>query len=424
MVLRLLRGSCLLLLGGLIWWPLSASQAGNWPRFRGPNGTGLAEDEDIPSQWNEQTGILWKVALPGMGNSSPIVWGERVLVQSAGPEGKDRQLLCFHTRTGKLLWSRQVPGTPARTHPKNTLASSTPATDGQRVYAAFWDGRNILLTAFDLDGQLLWQRDLGPFVSQHGAGASPIVFGDKVFFVNDQDGTSCVLALDKTDGRVLWQAPRPAFRACYSAPLIRQEAGADPELLVVSTMEITGYDLASGRKNWSWTWKFSAKMPLRTTGSPLLLPGLLVACSGDGGGDRHMVALALEGQGSSTRPRLLWENKRDFPYVPTVLGRGEYLYFVNDRGLAGCYAARTGKRIWYERLSADGFLSSPILVGERIYAVSESGEVFVLAAAPTFRLLARNSVGDPPVRATPAVGDGRLFLRTAQHLVCIGHTRP
>jgi outer membrane protein assembly factor BamB len=393
--------------------------AGNWPRFRGPNGSGVADDKGIPVRWDAQAGVLWKVALPGLGNSSPVVWGERLFVQTASPDGRERRLLCLDTRTGKTLWSRAMPGARAKTHPKNTLASSTPATDGQRVYAAFWDGKDIELAAFDLDGKQAWSRNLGTFTSQHGAGASPVVYGDKVYFANDQDGTSTLLAFNKKDGTTAWEAGRPAYRACYSSPMLRREPGAAPELLVISTMEFTGYDPQTGGKDWAWHWKFTAPMPLRTTGSPVYADGTLFACSGDGGGPRHMVAVKLDGHGKDTRSRLLWENKKDFPYVPTILVRDGHLYFVNDRGVAGCFEAQTGKRVWLERLSGDSFISSPVLVDGRIYAASEGGEVFVLAAEPTFRLLARNPLGEG-IRATPAVAGGRLFLRGEQHLYCIG----
>jgi outer membrane protein assembly factor BamB len=396
-----------------------AALADNWPRFRGPNGTGVAQDKGIPVRWDSQSGILWKVPLPGEGNSCPIVWGERLFVQTATADGKERALMCLSVRDGKVLWSRSVPGTRAKINPLNSLASATPASDGERVYASFWDGQDIILVAYDFAGKQVWSRNLGSFTSQHGAGASPVVYGGKVFLANDQDGTSTLVALNAGDGSVAWEGSRPAYRACYSAPFLRQEAGVRPELVVVSTMEITGYDPETGGKNWSWQWKFSAKMPLRTTASPVLNKDMLIACSGDGGGDRHMVALHLNGQGKGTRPRLVWENKKDFPYVPTLLSRGELLYFVNDRGMAGCYEARTGKRVWFERLPGATFLSSPVLIDSKIYAGSEEGDVFVLAAEPTFRLLARNSLGER-VRATPAVADNRLFIRGQHHLFCIG----
>jgi outer membrane protein assembly factor BamB len=402
----------------LVFLAVPTTSADNWPRFRGPNGTGVAADKDVPVKWAEGDGILWKIALPGLGNSSPVVWGDRVFVQAAPPGGRERQLVCVSASTGKLLWSRGVPGTRAKTHPKNTLASSTPATDGARVYAAFWDGSDILLAAYDMDGRPVWDRKLGTFTSQHGAGASPVVFEDKVYFANDQDDTSTLYAFDARTGKTVWQDERPAYRACYSSPFLLRKPGHRPELVVVSTMAITSYEPHAGRKNWVYKWEFSAKMPLRTTGSAIADDGMLFACSGDGGGDRHMIALRLQGAGPRTKVELAWENKRDFPYVPTILQRGEHLYFVNDRGMAGCYEARTGKRVWFERLPGATFTSSPVLIDGKVYAASEEGEVFVLAAEPTFRLLARNALGEP-VRATPAVADNRLFLRGRTHLFCI-----
>ena len=145
---------------------------------------------------------------------------------------------------------------------------------------------------------------------------------------------------------------------------------------------------------------------------------MLFACSGDGGGDRHMIALRLQGAGPRTKVELAWQNKRDFPYVPTLLMRGEHLYFVNDKGMAGCYEARTGKRVWFERLPEAEFTSSPVLIDGKMYAASEGGEVFVIAAEPKFRLLARNPLGER-VRATPAVADNRLYIRGQNHLFCI-----
>src|SRR5262249_51386637 len=149
----------------------SALPAGNWPRFRGPNGTGVADVKEVPVQWDGPAGALWKAALPGLGNSSPVVWGDRVFVQAAPRGGRERVLVCARAGDGKVLWSRSAPGRAAKTHPKNTLASSSPATDGERVYAAFWDGRKIQLNAFDMDGNPAWERQLGSFESQHGAGA-------------------------------------------------------------------------------------------------------------------------------------------------------------------------------------------------------------------------------------------------------------
>ena len=185
--------------------------------------------------------------------------------------------------------------------------------------------------------------------------------------------------------------------------------------MVVSTAGITGYDPETGSRRWHWAWPFGRK-PLRTVGSPIYSDGLLFATSGDGGGDRHMVAVRLEGPDG--KPQLAWESKRGFPYVPTMLASSEYLYWVNDGGIAACHLARTGDSVWIERLGGN-FAASPVLAGGKIYAAGEDGDVYVFRAGPKFELLARNPLGEV-VRATPAVARGRLFIRGLNHLFCIG----
>ncbi len=394
----------------------AAARAGNWPRFRGPNGTGIAADKDIPVHWTESSGVLWKTELPGAGHSSPVVWGDRLFIESA--TAKERLLLCVRVTDGKLLWSKAMAGGTARKHPKSSFASSTPATDGDRVYAVFWDGRDVWMLAYDFAGKQLWKRDLGPFTSQHGPGASPVVYAGKVYLNNDQDGAAELIALDAKTGAVAWRAKRRAFRTCYSTPFLLEQTKGKPELVVVSTAGITGYNPATGKENWDWVWHFS-NMALRTVGSAVAGHGIIFAGSGDGSGERHAVAVRAGARGDSGGG-LVWERKRDFPYVPSMLVRGDHLYWVNDKGKAGCCDARTGKVVWEQRLLDRGAVSaSPLLIDGKIYAISENGEVFVFPAAPEFKLLAKNSVGER-VFATPAVADNRLFIRGEKHLFCIG----
>ncbi len=399
------------------WWCLQAP-AGPWSRFRGPNGSGISTDKSIPVQWSEKDGFLWKTAIPGLGNSSPITWGNLVFVQSATPDGKERLLLCLDLIDGKILWSRSVSGAKTGMHPKNTFASSTPATDGLRVYALFWDGKAQLLNAYDLQGNPQWTRNLGGFVSQHGAAASPIVYDNKVFLANDQDGVATLIALNASTGQVAWQAPRRAFRACYSTPFVLELPGRPPELIVSSTAGITSYDPRTGTPHWDYEWHFSG-MALRTVGSPLYHDGLLIANSGDGGGARHTIAIRppeADGKAAS----LVWEKTRTFPYVPTMLIWGDHLYFVNDLGLASCCEAKTGKEVWTQRLGT-AVCASPILIDGKIYSANEDGAIYVFAAELTFKLLAKNSLGEPVI-ATPAVAEHRLLVRGKNHLYCIGKT--
>ncbi len=342
------------------------SGGADWPRFRGPNGTGVAADADVPVRWTAADGILWKAPVPGVGHSSPIIGAGRVFLQSASADGKSRWLICLDAGTGKLLWQKEAPGQRAATHTKNTLASSTPALDSQRVYAAFWDGRNIALAAYDFKGELAWSRDLGGFKSQHGAGFSPVVVDDKVILSNDQDGSAVLLAFDAATGKTAWQAERKAYRACYSTPFVLEKSGGEKELIVVSTAAVTGYDPATGTENWHCDWP-AARMPLRTVSSPVLADGLIVATAGDGKGDRLAIGVKPGGKGDVTATNLAWEDRRTLPYVPSPLALGGHVYSVNDAGFAACHVARTGEMVWQERLGVP-VTASPLLVNGKVYA--------------------------------------------------------
>jgi outer membrane protein assembly factor BamB len=407
MLKRLVAVAALLLLAAEL-------SAADWPRFRGPNGTGSADDKNIPVEFGVDKNLLWKTAIPGVGYSSPIVWDKRIFLESAAAEGKERLLVCLDSADGKVLWSKAVSGSKAHTHLKNTLASSTPATDGQRVYTSFWDGQDVYLHAFDFKGKELWKRDLGSFKSQHGSGGSPMVWQDKVFFNFDQDGAAAILAFDAKTGKPLWQKRREPFRTCYSTPFILEQGDSAPELIVASTAGITSYKPANGETNWDWVWKFTEKMPQRTVGSPIFSNCLIIAASGDGSGSRATVAVR-----PGAKPSLVWSGGKSFPYVPTMLTRGDHIYFVNDRGLAACHDAKTGSEVWNERLGGS-FHASPVLIDGKVYAPGEDGVVYVFAAEPKFTLLAKNKLDGEYFAATPAVANGQLYIRGKGHLYCIG----
>ncbi len=395
---------------------LSPAAAANWERFRGPNGTGVAADKDVPVRWQTEN-VLWKTALPGKGNSSPIVWNDRLFLQTASTDGMDRSLVCIETRTGQILWTRSAPGVRATIHKRNSWASCTPATDGERVYCLFWDGKDLLLTAYDFTGKQVWKRELGGYTSQHGAGHSPIVHDGRVFLANDQDGTAVLLCFDARTGKTVWEAKRPPFRACYSTPLLHDRPDGGKELLVGSTAGITSYDPASGKVYWNYSWSFTG-MPLRTVASPIVADGMVLQSAGDGSGARHAIAVKLGGKGNVTETALAWENTKNLPYVPTMLSQGEYVYSVNDKGIAACHVAKTGKEVWSERLGSP-VTASPLLIDGKIYAAGEDGKVYVYAASPKFSLLAQNTL-DEAVYATPAVANDRLYIRGKEHLYCIG----
>ena len=296
-------------------------------RFRGPNGNGISNDKNIPLKFQRTRtdGVLWKTPIPGDGNGSPVVWGDRVFLQTASLDGSDRSLLCLDARTGKEVWKRSIPGVKAKIRHDSSLASATPTTDGRAVFLPFWNGKDILIVAFNFKGDKLWERNLGPFVSQHGAGASPILYKGLLIFSMDKDAhydtvkkdrlvpdPATLYALDKKTGKSVWETPRVALRACYSVPFILDRPGCEPEMIVTSSTAITSYDPGSGKANWNWTWTFPSE-PLRTIASSTYLNGVLVSSSGDGSGDRFAVALDLKGQGKDTQPKQLWKNKSTFP---------------------------------------------------------------------------------------------------------------
>ncbi len=409
--------------GGLL--TCAAANADNWPRFRGPNGTGASADKDVPIKWNEKEGVLWKTPIPGRGNSSPIIWGDRVFIQSSAADGTERWLFCLNATSGEVLWKQSSAGKTAHTHDKNTLASSTPATDGERIYVVFWDGKDLLLNAYDFKGAQLWTRNLGGFVSEHGAGISPIVYDGKVFLADDQGDQmvkppSRVLAFHAKDGTDAWKVERKSFRASYSTPFILKGEKGEPQLIVASTAGVASYNPDDGAEIWNYVWSFP-RNPLRTVASPILAGGLIIANAGEGGAGRSLLALRPDGKGDVTKTNLVWEDNKSFSYVPTLLGSGDYLYGVNDQGFASCHQAKTGDEIWKERLSTGINMSaSPILIDGKVYAASEEGDVYVFEASPAaFKLLAKNNLGEN-VMSTPAAANNRLYIHGKDNLYCIG----
>ena len=392
---------------------VAALAAADWPRFRGVNGLGVADATPLPTAWSGTDGVAWKTALPGTGNSSPIVAGGKVYVQASSDDDSARLLICLDAKTGAIDWTATRPGVKTHAHAKNSLASSTPAADADRLYAVFWDGREVALAAYDFAGKPLWSKVLGGYVSQHGVGLSPVTHAGKVYVNYDQDGAAEFVCFDGKTGDKVWSAARKPFRACYSSALIREVNGR-VEVIDASSAGVTAYDPASGSVRWNWAWKFDGPA-LRTVGSPILVGDTLVAVSGDGGGSRSMVALKL-----GDEPTLLWEKRKETPYVPSPLVKGEHLYWVTDSGLATCAELATGKILWSERAFSKAISASPLLSGDNVIAVAEDGKAVVFKATPKgFEKVFENALGEA-VFASPAAADGKLYLRGSKHLFALG----
>jgi outer membrane protein assembly factor BamB len=393
------------------------SLAADWPRFRGPDGLGTSA-EDLPAKWTNET-LRFDVKLPGEGNGSPIVAGGKVYLQTSSRDGTSRGLVCLDAGTGKLVWEQNLVGATAHTHKKNSLASSTPACDGERVYAVFWDGDGVALHAYSLDGKPLWNRKLGGFISQHGPGFSPMTINGKVIVNYDQDNAASIIAFDGKTGQEVWKAKRNAFRACYSTPYARVVDGK-AEVVISSTAGLTGYDPDTGDVRWNWNWPFDG-MALRTVGGPIQVGSMVVAISGDGGGSRSVVVV----DASARQPKMVWEKKKDSPYVPMPVARGETLFWMTDAGIAMALDLKTGHEKYKERALSGSVSASLVMVncGGRepaIVAISEAGKAIVYKAkADGFDKIADNDL-KAPVIATPAVSDGKIYIRAGDRLICHG----
>lgn len=405
--------------------------AADWPRFRGPNGFGVAEG---PLPTIDPKAPTWKVAIPGKGAGSPIVVKGKLFLQTSANDGMTRTLLCLDPKTGTTIWAKDVPGEPipklqpkqprpkdqSGLHTKNTMASSTPASDGELVYCVWWDGKALSLMAYDFDGNVKWQQALGRYASEHGAGHSPAVINGKVYVNFDQDGSAVVYAFDAKTGSKAWSEERPANRACYTTPFLLEQPGQPAVLLIASTTGIDGYDPNTGKVVWHFTINWAdPNKKLRMIGAPLYADGMLICYTGEGGVGRYMLAIKPGGKGDISSTAKVWDINKQCPYVPSMLVKGEHLYWVHDDGRALCAELKTGKVLWEETLFGSGVSSSPILFGDKILAISEKGQIAILKADKTYEIPTKVDLGET-VFATPAVADGRVYIRGSNSLFCFG----
>ncbi|QDU79759.1 outer membrane biogenesis protein BamB [Polystyrenella longa] len=388
-----------------------------WARFRGPNGAGIATGQNLPKDLKPEH-REWVVDLPGLGHAAPAIWDDFLFVTSAIDEGAVRYLYCLDAITGEERWVRTLSMNKSAKHIKSSWASSTPVTDGEFVYVAFADAEQYLLSAYDFAGELQWREDLGSFESQHGQGTSPVLYEDLVILANDQDGPSSVVAFEKATGKMAWTTLRESRRVSYATPLMIPPAGGKglPQLIVAcGAMGLTSLNPRTGHMHWK-TGEFSH----RTVGSPVYGEGVLVQCCGGGGQGKYMVAIKPHDAPNSDDPfEVLYEHKRRLPYVPTPIIYEGHLYLCNDGGIANCLNVETGENVWTERIGGN-YSSSPVCVDGMIYMLSEDGEIVVISASPDYKLWGRLKLDDHS-HATPAVANGRLYLRTFHRLTSIHH---
>jgi outer membrane protein assembly factor BamB len=387
----------------------TVAPAADWPGWRGPSGDGTVVDAGVPLRWSANEHVAWKVPIPGVGHSSPIVWGRRIFVTTC--VDNDRLLICMDRDTGRELWRTTVlTAHHELMHKNNTPASSTPVTDGKRVWVTFLDGDAIAVASLDVDtGRKVWQRQFPGFVSPHGFCGSPVLHESTVIVNGDSDGEAFLAALDRATGDVRWQVPRPNRTRSFSAPIF-VDVGGTRQMVLAGSKSVVGFDPNTGVELWvvdSPTDKFTA--------TPVYACGLVVATGTSP--VSTLTAIRPDGRGNVTRTHVAWSISKSAAYVPSLLAIGDNVFVQTDGGLASYVDARTGKIQWTERLGRHHH-ASPLLINGMIYSLADDGTMFVVQPGPKFRVVARNSLGED-CNATPAVSAGCLFVRSTQHLWCI-----
>jgi outer membrane protein assembly factor BamB len=390
-----------------------AATAQEWTRFRGPNGSGISDATTIPAQWTDKD-YNWKAPLPGIGHSSPVIWGDRIFLTSAIEDTCQRIVLCLSVADGSILWEKRYDSTPHPKHLRNSYASSTPAVDADLVYVAWSAPDEYTLAAFDHQGTEKWKKNLGPYKSQHSGGTSPIVYEDLVILGNDQDGVSSLLAFDRHTGELRWQTPRRSEFVSYATPCVLAREGQPPELIFDSGAHgVSAIDPKSGKTNWELD-----VFDKRTVSSPILVGGLILGTCGSGAGGNYVAAVRPGSVDGKTPPQEAWKVAEAAPYVPTPIAKGDLVFLWSDKGVASCIKASNHEVLWRERVGGN-YSGSPVCVGDKLYCIAEDGQVVVLAAAAEYQLLGRSPLGEDS-RSTPAVTGGRMYLRTYSHLASLG----
>jgi len=387
--------------------------ADDWPGWRGPLRNGVTSDTGVPTTWSETENIVWKTPLPGVGISNPVVWGDRVIVTaSEGADHGELHVVCLDRVTGEERWHRRLWGTaPSLFYPQSGMASPSPVTNGERVFAFFGTGD---VFCFDIDGGLLWQRALsheyGRFQNRFAASSSPVLFGGRLILQCDHYGDSYVVALDPKNGANLWKTDRPDAWHSWSSPQV-MKAEDNYELVLSGSTKLDAYDPASGDPLWTVGGLAQECIP-----TPVFGHGLLYAVSGPNG---HHFAVRPGGRGDVTDSHVVWKHRRGTSFVPSAIIVGDRYYLVDDKGFARCWSIPSGKELWRKRFKGK-YTASPVAADGKLFFVNETGSTLVLdATQPEYVEIARNDIGED-VLSSPAIAHGCFFLRTAKHLLCLG----
>ena len=426
-----------------------AQSQDNWPRFRGADATGVvADDVRLPDKWNREKNVQWKAKIPGWGWGSPIVWGDRVFVSAVHSDDEYEQpkrglyngrgraappdtvhywmVYCLSLKTGEVLWKHEAhAGKPQMPrHPKNTYAAETPTTDGKRLYVLFGD---LGIYCFNFDGNALWTHSIEPqkTMSDYGAAASPVVQGDQVIMVYDNQVESYIAAIDSATGDTRWKVPRNE-QTTWATPFVWEHDGRT-EIVAAGRNENRGYSTEGDQ-----LWHFDGRMSVLTIPSPFAVDGLLYITSGYFQDNKRPVFAMKPGAvgdltldaGEDANEFIAWSRQRMGPYNTSPIVYGGYYYTALDRGMITCHDAKTGELIYNRKRFPQGasFTASPWAYNGKVFFLDEEGNTHVMPVGREFKIEHTNSLGELCI-ATPSICQGKLLIRTASHVYCISNER-
>ena len=412
-------------------WTTQAVQAENWPGWRGPRGDGSSSSQTVPVSWDATTGknLLWKTPLVAEGHSSPIIHGNRAYIVGCIKAKKQRTLLALDAHTGKVIWERVVLSAPLESkHSLNSYASGTPVTDGKTIYVSFLEvgaskipapnvGNKRLITpgrmvvaAYNAAGKKLWAVKPGDFVSAHGFCSSPVIFENLLIVNGDHDGKSYMLALDRNTGKTVWKTDRKYGIRSYVTPLIRKIDGRT-QMVVSGSQHITSLDPRTGKPHWI------IEGPTEQFVASMVYDGNLffMAC---GYPTYHVMGINPRGTGDVTKSHITWHSRGAKCYVPSPVVVNKYLLVADDRGTGNCFDAKTGDRLWQNRLGRH-YSGSLVTARGLAFFVADDGITKAVKPGPKLQVVAENKLGEFTY-ASPAIAHDRFYIRGEKHLFCLG----
>ena len=386
--------------------------AQNWPCWRGPNGDGTSSETNLPTEWDSEKNVVWKSEIPGLGYSSPIIWDDKLFLTSALVDTNERLLICFDKKTGKKLWQKPVLNSPfERKHNDNSYASGTPSTDGKLVYVSFLDGEDAYVAAYDFSGNKVWEQRPGKFQSPHGYSCSPAIYNDKLIINGNSLGDSFLAALNKNDGSIIWKVQHENPAHSFTTPIFREMAGK-MQMIFGGNKQIISFNPDDGSRYW---WIDGPSEDFCSTPVYNKKHDLILISSA--WPQRILMAIKPDGAGNVSESKVVWQTKEGAFYVPSPVCTDDYLFSTMTNGTVHCINVATGEILWKENLGKQ--YPSPVLADGLVYMPNDEGVITLIKPGPVFEAIAKNSIGEH-MNASPAISNGKIYLRGDKHLFCIG----